>query len=468
MEEFAELAIRHAKKLGAEYAEARIENVSENSFTLNNGTLEAGAFDDYVGLGIRLLANGVWGFASTNSFNPIIIKGAVHRAFDVANQAKRSGSMKISEERPVKASHRVRQKKNILSVKPEEKIDYLKHIDDSLQKSRAKFAGRYFSLSDWVTKKIYINSEGSKITSEIPRIFLYYLFTVKGDTKSQQRYWEYAVSGGWEFVDKWKLHNVLPEEAKALLKVMRSGVKVPSKPLTVITGPQVSGIIAHESCGHPFETDRIFGREAAQAGESWITPSMLGTRLGTEAVNLVDDPTVENTYGFYKYDDEGVMARKKYLVRKGLVNEFYHNRETAAAMSTKSNGSARASDYDKEPIVRMGNTYFEPGKQSEKELMESAKLGVYFKSFTEWNIDDRRFNNRYVSSEAYLIENGKITKPLRNVVFELTTPKIYSSIVAVGKNFELHPGTCGKGEPMQGLPVSMGGGSLKLVNIKLR
>ena len=151
-----------------------------------------------------------------------------------------------------------------------------------------------------------------------------------------------------------------------------------------------------------------------------------------------------------------------------MINEFYHNRETAGSMATNSNGSARASDFDKEPIVRMSNTYFEPGKQSEKELIESARTGVYFKTFTEWNIDDRRYNNRYVSSEAYLIQNGRITKPLRNVVFEITTPKIYSSIEAVGSNFELHAAPCGKGEPMQEMPVTHGGGSLKLVNIKLR
>jgi TldD protein len=260
----------------------------------------------------------------------------------------------------------------------------------------------------------------------------------------------------------------LPEEAKALAKVLSSNMKVPQKPLTVVTGTQVTGIIAHESCGHPFEADRILGREAAQAGESWIAPTMLGKRLGTESVNLVDDPAIEGAYGFYLYDDEGIRARKRYLVKKGLVNEFYHNRETAASLGAKSNGSARASSYDKEPLVRMSNTYFEPGKQSEEELIESAKQGVYFKSFTEWNIDDRRYNNRYVSAEAYLIQNGRIMKPLRNVIFELTTPTIYGSIVAVGKNFELHPGMCGKGEPMQGMPVTMGGGSLKLTNIKLR
>src|SRR3990172_954310 len=464
-EELAQLAVRQAIRLGARYAEARLEEVSASGFLLNNGMLEGSSFDDYVGLGIRLLANNTWGFASTNDMRSATVTGIVRRAFDVAQAARRTISTKITDEAQSKAAYAVKQKRNLLDVKPAEKIAFIKSADDSLVRSKVPMAGRFISLHDEVVKKYYTNSDGSEIHSTIPRIFLFYNFTVKGAAKTQQRHWEYAATKGWEAVDAWKLEKVFPDEARALAKVLAQGVKVPKKPLTVITGPQVTGIIAHESCGHPFEADRILGREAAQAGESWITPAMFGQRLDTEAVTLVDNPAVEGAYGYYMYDDEGVKARKKYLVKNGLITEFYHNRETASSISTKSNGSARASDYDKEPLVRMSNTYFEPGKLSEKELIEETKHGVYFKSFTEWNIDDKRYNNRYVSSEAYLIENGRITKPVRNAIFELTTPKIYSSIEAVGNNLELHSATCGKGEPMQGMPVTMGGGSLQLTNI---
>jgi TldD protein len=142
---------------------------------------------------------------------------------------------------------------------------------------------------------------------------------------------------------------------------------------------------------------------------------------------------MENNNGFYLYDDEGVKARPRELIKNGIINEFLHNRATAETLGTKSNASARALDYEYEPIVRMSNTYMKPGEYEFEELFEGIKLGIYMKSFNEWNIDDIRYNQKYVGREAYIIENGKIGKPVRRPVLELTTPKFYQSIDAVGK-----------------------------------
>ena len=259
---------------------------------------------------------------------------------------------------------------------------------------------------------------------------------------------------------------MLVKEVSALNKNLKEGVRAPKGEVDLVTGPEVSGIIAHESCGHPFEADRILGREAAQAGESFVNPNYIGKKYGVDVVTLVDDPTIENSYGFYLYDDEGVQARRKFLVEKGIVKEFLHNRETAKSFGIKSNASARASEYDKEAIVRMSNTFFQPGDYSEEELIEGCKKGIFMKNFMEWNIDDKRFNNRYVGAEAYLIENGKLTKPVSNPVLEITTPAIDNSIDACAKNLELHAATCGKGEPQQGIPVTTGGPSLRLRKIR--
>ncbi|MBA3064122.1 TldD/PmbA family protein, partial [Candidatus Woesearchaeota archaeon] len=222
-----------------------------------------------------------------------------------------------------------------------------------------------------------------------------------------------------------------------------------------------------ESGSHPYKADRIIGREWAQAGESFITKEMLGTRIGNEVVNVVDDPTIENSYGFYKYDNEGVKARRKYLINKGLINEFLHNRETAYYMGIKSNGSSRSVNYDRESIVRMSNTFMLPGKYSEEELIEDIKLGIYMKNFMEWNIDDKRINQKYVGAESYLIKNGEIKEPVIRPVIEITTPQLYSAVDAVANNTEYHAGNCGKGEPMQPIPVWFGGPSIRLRKIRL-
>jgi TldD protein len=198
-----------------------------------------------------------------------------------------------------------------------------------------------------------------------------------------------------------------------------------------------------------------------------MTPDMIGRRIAKEFVNVVDDPAVPGSAGYFLFDDEGVRARRKYLIKDGIMNEFLHNRETAVSFGIKSNGSARAMDYESEPIVRMSNTFLLPGELSEEEIIEDVKFGVYMKSFMEWNIDDRRMNERYVGSEAYLIEKGEITHPVKRPVLETTTLDFFSAIEAVGDKVGYNAGTCGKGEPEQGVPVWMGGPAAKLKGIRL-
>ena len=193
-----------------------------------------------------------------------------------------------------------------------------------------------------------------------------------------------------------------------------------------------------------------------------------GKRIGSPAVTIVDDPTIENGFGYYLFDDEGVKARRKVLMKNGIVNEFLHNRETAAKMGLKSNGGARANGYDKEPLVRMSNTFVLPGNYDDEELFEGVKKGIFLKSFMEWNIDDKRWQQKYVGNEAYLIENGKITKPVRNPILEITTPGLWNAVDALGKKMEHFAGSCGKGEPMQGIPAWMGGPMMRLRNVHIK
>lgn len=279
---------------------------------------------------------------------------------------------------------------------------------------------------------------------------------------------DFGNAGGWEFVDRWKVGDVLTGDITFLKKLIREGKKPPEGALDIVAGPYITGLIAHESCGHPFEADRILGREAAQAGKSFVKEEMLGNKIGNKCISVIDGPTVPNSYGYYKYDDEGVKARKRYLIKDGMVNEFLHNRETAFFTGKKSNAAARSSRYDREPIVRMANTYIEPGDFSLEELVEDVKKGVYMATFMEWNIDDRRYNQKYVGEEAYCIDKGEIAHVVKHPTLEITTPSFYQSADAVGKELEFYPATCGKGEPMQPVPVFTGGAAVRLRNVRVR
>src|SRR3989344_3087656 len=355
-EDLAEFAVKFATKSGASYAEARAEQTQSNVFVLKNGTLDISGFEDSFGIGIRMINKGTLGFVSTNLTSKDAIKKIIEESLSITSAAQKiSENTKLSEEKPVKKSYSVPEKKKINNVSPKTKIELLKSIDAKLNATKIKMPTCYFSLSDETIEKYYTNSDGTRIKSVIPRPNIFYMFAVKEGAKTSQRMWQYGGTGGWEIVEKWKLPSTIQNEAKDLHNALVNGENCPKGELDVVASPQITGIISHESCGHPFEADRILGREAAQAGESFITKQMLGTRIGNKAVTLIEDPTLKNSYGFYLYDDEGVEA-----------------------------------------IVRMANTFIDKGDYNFKELIEGVKKGIYLKSFMEWNIDDKRYNNRYV------------------------------------------------------------------------
>ena len=462
--DLADYAVNYLGEKGASYAEARLESHEGNGFMLKNGNPEVSGFDKTQGLGVRFLVNKTLGFISINQLSKQVVKEQIDKSYDFTSKAAKIGEkINFSEEKAVVDSYEVKQKISLQNLNPDEKLAMLIDLDKKL----TDLAGRYLSLNDSLSTKYYINSEGAKINSVIPRVDLFYFLTITDNDRSIQRYQDFAASAGYEFLKKVDYESKILEEVKQLKRNLSKGVKAPSGKLDIVASPEVTGIAVHESVGHPYEADRIFGRESAQAGESFINAGMRDSKIGSEIVNVIDDPTIENSYGFYLYDDEGVKARPKVLINKGLIKEFLHNRDTAHTMNLNSNGSSRANNYDVEPLIRMSNTVMQAGDYSEEELFEDIKEGIYLKSFMEWNIDDKRYQQKYVGNEAYLIKNGRIEDPVKTPALEITTPALYSSVDALGKKIELYAGNCGKGEPMQGIPVYMGGPAMRLRNIRI-
>ncbi len=448
---------RVLNKIDARFAEVRYMRIKMNLITVKNGVVNTVASTEEDGFAVRVVNEGI-GFGATNDLSKL--DEIAERAIKLAKNRK--NKVEFSQEKSYEDSWSVEEKKKIENMDMEEKINYLIDVDKRLSAQM-----KLQMLRDKEIEKIYMNSEGTKIRAKIPRVEYFYMMGVMDNGNFEQSYRQYGISGGYEIFDRWDILSLLPEEEKALKNVVKAK-KSPEGTYDLIVGPEVAGIIAHESCGHPSEADRILGREAAQAGESFINPSKIGDKIGSEIVNVVDDPTVPNSFGYYKYDEEGIPARRRYLYKEGKINEFLHNRESAGKLGTKSNGAARSSWWNREPIVRMSTTFFEPGDYSKEELFEDVKEGIYMKSFTEWNIDDIRYNQKYVGREAYLIKNGEIVEPVRRPVLEITTPGFYGRIDAIAKDLEFFGGTCGKGDPMQGVDVWMGGPHIRLRGIKLR
>ncbi|MEM0074632.1 MAG: TldD/PmbA family protein, partial [Candidatus Micrarchaeaceae archaeon] len=360
--------------------------------------------------------------------------------------------------------------KAIYAVPEREKIENADMLTDVLYIDKAlageksiKYRNIYGSLG--FSDTYYINSEGSSIRAHIPIVTSFIRIVVGNGKNTRARYMQFGGTGGYELFNAESVKKELLASAKSMQIITEKGISLSSSALkrvkNVVISSEIAGIAVHESVGHPSEADRVFGREAAQAGTSYLSQN-LGMRIGSQAVTIIDDPTINNSFGFYLYDDEGVRARPKVLVDKGLHKELLLNREYAKMLGTKSNGSARSDSYSNEPIVRMSNTYLKKGNATFSELLSEARNGIYVKSFTEWNIDDTRSFARYQGNEAYLIKDGELSVPVKNFVLEKTTSSFWSAVALVGNDFNLWLGTCGKGEPEQGVPVTMGGASALL------
>lgn len=464
-EDILDYTLKYAEKSKIEYGEVRGQSQTVERILLRNGKLEAYAVAEDSGFCIRIMAEGGIGFASTNKWSRDEAKKIVDLALQYAKAAKRKEKLTIAKEKATKTKWVVDQKDKIENIPSEEKVEALAEVDKALASCNVKIAATMSSCSIDLITKYFVNSEGSQISSFVPRIGAYFFITVMEQGKTEQASEQFGYSGGWEALKQWNIKAKMVENAKVLKDVITKAQTVRPGKMDLVCGSEVTGIAAHESCGHPMEADRILGREMSQAGRSFVFkdgPFWTGTRIGSATVTIVDDPTIEHSYGYYPFDDEGVKARRRFLYKEGVINEFLHNRESAAKLGTRSNGSSRSMNYDRETIVRMANTFVLPGELSEEELNEDVKNGIYMKSFTEWNIDDKRFNQRYVGKEAYLIENGELKGPVARPVIETTTQKFWTSVDAVSNEVKFDAATCGKGDPSQGAPVYTGGPCLRL------
>jgi len=465
MEDLLSKGLEKAQELGASYAEIRIESLETEFIMTRNNRIETVGQERAAGVSVRVIYKGKWGFASMPEISNDSVIKLVEQAIKLAKASAKISEteIKLSEEKFEENKVEIKPKIDYRDISIEEKQEFLKDLSSRVMEFKPMSATFILRLSE--LEKWYANTDGAKIYFKKPLTVLYHNVLVISNNWSEMTSNQYGASRGWELLEKGDIIEKVVSEVKGAKLVCDKGISPPKDTVDVIAGPHLVGIFVHESCGHPYELDRILGREAAQAGESFITTEMLGHKIGSEVVNVVDDPTIEGSYGFYLYDDEGVKARKRYLIKAGIINEFLMNRQYAGELGLQSNAAARASRYDREPIVRMSTTYLEPGDYTFEELLEDVKLGVYIKYYTEWNIDDRRYHQKYVGRESYLIKNGEILEPVKRPVLEITTPRLWSSIDGVGKEIEFFAATCGKGDPGQPIPVWMGGAPARIRNV---
>jgi len=309
-------------------------------------------------------------------------------------------------------------------------------------------------IGDSHVHKLLITSDGAAIEQSGPRVRLVIMVGAFEAGRRGSYMDAFGAPTGYEYFDRLDLNEIAVETAKKALRMLKAE-PAPTGRFTVITDPDLTGVFSHEAIGHACEADGVI------AGES-VLKDRLGEQVGSELVNICDDPTYPGGWGSYKYDDEGMPAVKRMLIEKGVLKTYITNREAAAKLGIEANGGARAQDYSYPPIVRMSNTFIVPGDWSFEEMLEDIDYGVYLLGSRGGQVDPAKGTFQFNAKEAFLIEKGEITKPLLDVSLSGLILETLHNIDAVGKGFSLRTGTCGKGG--QGVPAGTGGPHIRIKN----
>jgi TldD protein len=473
-------AIDAATSLGAAYADVRIIQYRKEVVYLRNGTPSNLTSSDTYGAGVRVIADGAWGFASTNQVTTAALKAAAQRAVQIAKasaQVKKQ-DVRLAPKPAVEDIWCTPFTIDPFKVSLEDKLTLLSQIDATLRKKpeiKVAISGMQFARE----KQWYMDNEGCWIVQDLLRSGAGFSATAVGNGDVQIRSFPQSWGGnhkcmGYEIVHSYDLlgnAERIRDEAIELL----TAPECPSGRMDLILdGPQLA-LQIHESVGHPNELDRVLGFEANYAGRSFMLPSLHGTqggfKYGSEIVNLVADCTVPGGLSTFGYDDDGVRAQRFHVVQNGIHKNWFTTRETAPMVDQpESNGCNRAEGFSNIPITRIPNLSLMPGDWAYEDLIADTKDGIIMEVNKSWSIDQMRRNFQFGAEVGRVIKNGKITGIVKNPNYQGDTPEFWGNCDAICNqdHWDLWGViNCGKGQPGQTAEMSHGGSPTRFRRIEV-
>ncbi|MCK4424129.1 TldD/PmbA family protein [Candidatus Bathyarchaeota archaeon] len=426
------------QEFGAEYAEVRAQRLFKTMLTLKDGRVEAAKQGIENGAALRVLVNGAWGFASVGTLDAGALTKYILDACKMAEAAssKLKTPIKLVETTAVEDKVFLKPKKDPSKISIEDKINTTSALNDTVLGYDERVKSCTIDYLDLAGTNYFMNNEGAYIEQEKLYVWSRVTATAKEAGVFTFSREEVGSTAGYEIFDVETPEIVGERTAKRAVEQLKAK---PTKGgvFPVVIGPNVVGVFVHEAFGHLAEADLTLSGS--------VLADKLGKTIASDIVTFYDDGTIEGAFGSFRYDDEGVTTQKTVLVKDGVVVGLMHNRETAQKFNAKPTGNARAEDFRFEPIIRMRNTFMEPKDHSFEELVEDVKFGYYLKSFRggQANLDG---TFQVGIQEAYEIVKGELGAPARDVSISGNTLETLLKVDAVGKDFELWPGRCGKGQ----------------------
>jgi TldD protein len=481
MHDLAALALNVAALRGASYADTRIADDRSRALSTKNGKIGTASDAESLGIGVRVIADGAWGFAASDDLSKAAIEATAAKAVAIAKASAKvkQHDVKLAPEKPATAEWSTPIQIDPFTISVEQNLDLLLKIDAELCSVTGVTLAET-NLNFRREEQWFVSSEGASIHQTKYTTGAGFAAYAFAGSEIQKRSYPCSYGGQWqnkgyELVHELKLlENArrIGEEAVALLKADQC----PEGTFNIILEGSQLGLQIHESVGHPIELDRVLGMEANFAGMSFLTLDKLRTlRYGSDLVNIVADARQQHGPGLgtFAFDEEGVPAQCTPIIANGLFTGYLSSRETAPAIGlNRSGGTLRAEGWNRLPIIRMTNVSILPGEKplTRAQLISDTDDGIYMETNRSWSIDDKRYNFQFGCELGWEIKNGKRTRMLKNPSYSGITTEFWNSMDAICSRDEWtlwgipH---CGKGQPQQVMGTGHGAAPARFRGVKV-
>jgi len=493
----ADIALNSAKSRGATYTDVRIGRyLQQYLFTRENKVQNITNAESY-GVGIRVIANGTWGFAATSDVTPDAVAKCAATAVAIAkaNSKLQKEPVELAPQKGVgEVSWKTPLTKNAFEIPVREKIDLLMKVNGEAMKNGAGFVtSNLFFINE---QKYFASTDGSYIDQDIHRIWPTFTVTAvdqrAGKFKTRDAF-SAPMGMGYEYLDGLASEKIAGPNGlvgyrnsydmveDAILAAKQAKEKLTAKSVQpgkydLVLDPNHLGLTIHESVGHPTELDRVLGYEANYAGTSFATLDKWKTKnfnYGSKLVNIIADKTQPNSLGLVGYDDEGVPAKQWNLIKDGILVNYQAIRDQAKILGEKeSNGCCYADNWDSVQFQRMPNVSLQPGSQklSVQDMIKGVEKGIYIVGRGSYSIDQQRYNFQFGGQVFYEIKNGELAGALNDVAYQSNTQEFWNSCAQIcdkddyrlfGSFFD------GKGQPSQVSAVSHGSSTTRFNGVNV-
>lgn len=438
---------------GGELAEIYAETRASTSVRLEDRKVEELTTGRDRGAGIRVVRGESSAFAFTNRLDRDALVDAAKVAAAALSDDPKTTVADLRRE-PERNINRVKIAPE--TVAAEKKVAYVVALDDAARAAGGNDVRQVIgSYAEGSQEMLLANSDGVVVRDSRTRTRVACQVVAARDNVVQTGYWSPGASAGFELTEEWPADVVARKAAEQAI-VMLSSKPAPAGEMPVVLAKGGGGVLFHEACGHGLEAD------LCHKGAS-VYRDRAGERIGSELLNGVDDGSVEGSWGSFGYDDEGTPSQRTVLFENGVLTGYMTDFIRSRAMNLRRSGNGRRQSYAHLPIPRMTNSYVLPGDGDPDEIIRQTKQGLYAKSFGGGQVNTATGDFVFGLTEAYLIENGAITQPVRGANLVGNGPEILARIDAVGSDFEIWWGVCGKDG--QGVPVTTGIPTVRIAKI---